>query len=112
MVRDNARRSTFVAGRTCGVISQRIDACPVVTGATCPTYRCHPASVAQAFASLAILRPGRVFLGVGTGERLNEQAATDSYGNYTERHDRLAEAIGLIRQLWSGERISFAGRYF
>jgi TAT-translocated FGD2 family F420-dependent dehydrogenase len=82
------------------------------TGVTCPTYRYHPATVAQAFASLAILSPGRVFLGVGTGERLNEQAATDSYGNYTERHDRLAEAIGLIRQLWSGERISFAGRYF
>ena len=44
---------------------------------TCPTYRYHPATVAQAFASLAILYPGRVFLGVGTGERLNEQAATN-----------------------------------
>lgn len=82
------------------------------TGVTCPTYRYHPAAVAQAFASLAILYPGRVFLGVGTGERLNEQAATDAFGNYTERHDRLIEAISLIRQLWSGSRISFAGRYF
>ncbi len=82
------------------------------TGVTCPTYRYHPATVAQAFASLAILNPGRVFLGVGTGERLNEQATTNTYGNYTERHDRLAEAIDLIRQLWSGSRISFAGRYF
>ncbi|MDP7723028.1 F420-dependent hydroxymycolic acid dehydrogenase [Mycobacterium sp. TY814] len=82
------------------------------TGVTCPTYRYHPATVAQAFASLAILSPGRVFLGLGTGERLNEQAATNTYGNYTERHDRLVEAIGLIRQLWSGERISFEGKYF
>lgn len=82
------------------------------TGVTCPTYRYHPATVAQAFASLAILNPGRVFLGVGTGERLNEQAATNAYGNYAERHDRLAEAIDLIRRLWSGTRTSFSGRYF
>ncbi|OBG62322.1 F420-dependent hydroxymycolic acid dehydrogenase [Mycobacterium sp. E3339] len=82
------------------------------TGVTCPTYRYHPAVVAQAFASLAILYPGRVFLGVGTGERLNEQATTNAFGKYAERHDRLVEAIGLIRQLWSGTRTSFAGRYF
>lgn len=82
------------------------------TGVTCPIYRYHPATVAQAFASLAILNPGRVFLGLGTGERLNEQAATDTFGNYRERHDRLIEAIVLIRQLWSGERISFTGHYF
>jgi TAT-translocated FGD2 family F420-dependent dehydrogenase len=53
-----------------------------------------------------------VFLGVGTGERLNEQAATTQFGPYQERHDRLVEAIQLIRQLWSGQRISFQGRYF
>jgi F420-dependent hydroxymycolic acid dehydrogenase len=82
------------------------------TGVTCPSYRYHPATVAQAFASLAILSPGRVFLGLGTGERLNEQAATNAFGRYTERHDRLIEAIGLIRQLWGGARISFAGHYF
>ncbi len=82
------------------------------TGVTCPIYRYHPATVAQAFASLAILSPGRVFLGLGTGERLNEQAATNTFGRYTERHDRLIEAIGLIRILWSGDRISFTGRYF
>ena len=82
------------------------------TGVTCPTYRYHPAVVAQAFASLELLNPGRVFLGVGTGERLNEQATTNAFGAYTERHDRLVEAIGLIRQLWSGSRISFSGHYF
>jgi len=82
------------------------------TGVTCPTYRYDPAVVAQAFASLAVLNPGRVFLGLGTGERLNEQAATGRFGPYAERHDRLLEAIQLIRQLWSGSRISFSGRYF
>jgi F420-dependent hydroxymycolic acid dehydrogenase len=82
------------------------------TGVTCPTYRYHPAVVAQAFASLALLNPDRVFLGVGTGERLNEQATTNAFGAYTERHDRLIEAIRLIRQLWSGSRTSFSGRYF
>lgn len=82
------------------------------SGVTCPIYRYHPAVVAQAFASLAVLNPGRVFLGVGTGERLNEQAATNTFGPYAERHDRLVEAIELIRQLWTGSRISFAGRYF
>lgn len=82
------------------------------TGVTCPIYRYHPATVAQAFASLALLSPGRVFLGLGTGERLNEQATTNTFGNYRERHDRLVEAIDLIRQLWSGQRISFSGRYF
>lgn len=82
------------------------------TGVTCPLYRYLPATVAQAFASLAILAPGRVFLGLGTGERLNEQAATGQFGPYQERHDRMIEAIQLIRQLWSGQRISFQGRYF
>jgi TAT-translocated FGD2 family F420-dependent dehydrogenase len=59
-----------------------------------------------------VLTPDRVFLGVGTGEHLNEQAGTGQFGPYAERHDRLVEAIDLIRQLWSGQRISFAGRYF
>ena len=82
------------------------------TGVTCPIYRYHPATVAQAFASLAVLHPGRVFLGLGTGERLNEQATTNTFGRYTERHDRLIEAIAMMRHLWSGQRTSFAGRYF
>ncbi|WP_263248236.1 F420-dependent hydroxymycolic acid dehydrogenase [Saccharopolyspora rosea] len=82
------------------------------SGVTCPTYRHHPVDVAQAFASLELLAPGRTFLGVGTGEALNEQAGTGSYGPYQERHDRLVEAIALIRQLWTGQRISFQGRFY
>lgn len=97
---------------TLALVGSRTSRISFGTGVTCPIYRYHPAVVAQAFASLALLSPGRVFLGLGTGERLNEQATTNAYGSYTERHDRLIEAIKLIRQLWSGSRISFAGRYF
>jgi F420-dependent hydroxymycolic acid dehydrogenase len=97
---------------TLALLSQRTTRVTFGTGVTCPIYRYHPATVAQAFASMAILAPGRVFLGLGTGERLNEQAATTQFGPYTERHDRLIEAIQLMRQLWTGQRISFAGRYF
>jgi TAT-translocated FGD2 family F420-dependent dehydrogenase len=97
---------------TLALVGQRTQHVPFGTGVTCPIWRFHPTTVAHAFASLAILFPGRVFLGVGTGERLNEQAATTQFGSYQERHDRLIEAIQLIRQLWSGQRISFQGRYF
>ncbi len=108
---DNEGHSMF-PWITLALVGQRTDHIPFGTGVTCPIYRYHPTTVAQAFASLALLYPGRVFLGVGTGERLNEQAATTQFGPYQERHDRLAEAIQLIRQLWSGQRISFQGRYF
>jgi TAT-translocated FGD2 family F420-dependent dehydrogenase len=108
---DNEGHSIF-PWLTLALVSQRTSHLIFGTGVTCPIYRYHPATVAQAFASLAILAPGRVFLGVGTGERLNEQAATTQFGPYRERHDRLIEAIQLIRQLWSGQRTSFPGRYF
>ncbi|AWS47322.1 F420-dependent hydroxymycolic acid dehydrogenase [Streptosporangium sp. 'caverna'] len=82
------------------------------TGVTCPLYRHHPAQVAQAFASLGVLTPGRVFLGVGTGEALNELSSTGRFDRYPERHDRLIEAIQLIRRLWTGERVTFKGRFY
>ena len=108
---DNEGHSMF-PWITLALVGQHTNHIPFGTGVTCPIYRYHPTTVAQAFASLAVLYPGRVFLGVGTGERLNEQAATAQFGPYRERHDRLVEAIALIRQLWSGQRISFQGRYF
>ena len=108
---DNEGHSMF-PWITLALVGQRTSSIIFGTGVTCPIYRYHPTTVAQAFASLAILSPGRVFLGVGTGERLNEQAATTQFGPYQERHDRLIEAIQLIRQLWTGQRISFQGRYF
>ena len=85
---------------------------PLGTGVTCPTYRYQPAIVAQAFASLAVLYPGRVFLGTGIGEAVNEFPATGLWGPYRERADRLAEATEIIRRLWAGEWVSFQGRYY
>ncbi|WP_407685006.1 F420-dependent hydroxymycolic acid dehydrogenase [Mycobacterium sp. HUMS_1102779] len=108
---DNEGHSMF-PWLTLALVGNATRAISFGTGVTCPSYRYDPAVVAQAFASLAVLSPGRVFLGLGTGERLNEQAATNQFGPYAERHDRLLEAIELIRQLWSGSRISFAGKYF
>lgn len=85
---------------------------PFGTGVTCPTYRYHPAIVAQAFASLGVLYPGRVFLGTGTGEAVNEFTATGTWGVFQERAERLEEATEIIRRLWAGERLTFNGRHF
>ena len=82
------------------------------TGVTCPTYRYNPAIVAEAFASLGILAPGRVFLGVGSGEALNEAASGSGWGDFKERNERLVEAVELIRRLWSGERVEHQGEYY
>jgi TAT-translocated FGD2 family F420-dependent dehydrogenase len=97
---------------TLSALGQRTSSITLGTGVTCPTYRHHPTEVAQAFASLGVFYPGRVFLGVGTGEALNEAAATGSFGKYQERADRLTEAIGLIRQLWTGDDVTHDGQYY
>ncbi|NIZ91872.1 TIGR03557 family F420-dependent LLM class oxidoreductase [Kineococcus rubinsiae] len=97
---------------TQGLLSQATRQATFGTGVTCPTYRHHPSEVAQAWASLGILAPGRVFLGVGTGEALNEKASTGQFGPYEERAARLVEAVQLIRELWTGERTSFRGTYY
>lgn len=82
------------------------------TTVTCPTMRYNPAVVAEAFATLSHLYPSRVFLGVGSGEALNEQAATGMWPKWQERWDRLVEAMTVIRQLWSGQEVSFKGRFY
>jgi coenzyme F420-dependent glucose-6-phosphate dehydrogenase len=75
--------------------------------------RYHPSVVAQNFATLACLNPGRVFLGVGTGEALNEIPATAAaWPGAKERRMMLREAIELIRLLWTGERVTFDGEYY
>jgi coenzyme F420-dependent glucose-6-phosphate dehydrogenase len=81
-------------------------------GITCPILRYHPAIIAQAAATLSCFAPGRTYLGVGTGEALNEYAATGMWPEYEEREERLLEAIDLIRQLWSGKEITFEGKYY
>ena len=82
------------------------------TGVTCPILRYHPAVIAQASATLGVMAPGRAYLGLGTGEALNEYAATGMWPEYTERQAMLAEAIALMRQLWTGEDVTFTGTYF
>jgi len=79
---------------------------------TCPTFRYNPAVVAEAFASLSLLYPGRIFLGLGSGEALNEQAATGMWPKWEERSERLIEATEIIRQLWGGQHIVHKGKYY
>jgi F420-dependent hydroxymycolic acid dehydrogenase len=82
------------------------------TTVTCPTMRYNPAVVAEAFAALSHLYPGRIFLGVGSGEALNEQSSTGNWPKWQERWDRLIEAITVIRQLWTGKDVAFKGKYY
>jgi coenzyme F420-dependent glucose-6-phosphate dehydrogenase len=83
------------------------------TSVLTPTLRYHPSIVAQAFATLGVLAPGRVFLGVGTGESMNETPVTgDAFPGRKERRQRLAEAIRLIRELWTSERVDFDGEWY
>lgn len=97
---------------TLAALGQRTRRIPFGTGVTCPTFRYHPSVVAHAFASLGVLYPGRVFLGVGSGEALNEQAATGEWGAYAERASRFVEAVELIRALWTGEPITHRGAHY
>jgi len=85
----------------------------LATSVLTPTLRYHPSVVAQAFATLGVMAPGRVFLGVGTGESMNETPVTgDAFPGRKERRMRLAEAIRLIRLLWTEERVEFDGEYY
>ena len=83
------------------------------TSVVTPTFRYHPSIVAQAMGTLAVLNPGRVVLGVGTGESLNEVPATGMpWPKFKERFARLRESIELMRRLWTEERVSFEGEYY
>jgi alkanesulfonate monooxygenase SsuD/methylene tetrahydromethanopterin reductase-like flavin-dependent oxidoreductase (luciferase family) len=91
---------------TLGALSSQVSSTWMGTAVTCPILRYSPAVVAEAFASMDRLAPGRIFLGVGSGEALNEQAATGTWPKWQERWDRLVEAITIIRRLWLGEDVS------
>ncbi|MDQ3896340.1 MAG: TIGR03557 family F420-dependent LLM class oxidoreductase [Actinomycetota bacterium] len=82
------------------------------TGVTCPTMRIHPAIIAQAAATVAAMMPGRFFLGVGSGEALNEHILGDHWPRTPVRQEMLAEAIAVIRQLWEGGYQSWDGTYY
>lgn len=82
------------------------------TSVLTPTFRYHPAVVAQAFGTLGALYPGRVILGVGTGEALNEATLGIPWPESPERFARLKEAIALIEELWTSERVTFEGQFY
>jgi G6PDH family F420-dependent oxidoreductase len=104
-------QSPFV-WRVLGAIAQATQRLVVGTAVTCPTMRIHPAIIAQAAATTAALMPGRFFLGVGTGENLNEHVVGGGWPETEVRQARLEEAIEVIRLLWKGGNQSHHGRYF
>jgi coenzyme F420-dependent glucose-6-phosphate dehydrogenase len=96
-----------------GALVERTERITIGTSVLTPTLRYQPAVIAQAFATLGCLAPGRVFLGVGTGEAMNETPVTGGeFPPIKERRLRMAEAIELIRALWSQERVDFEGRWY
>src|SRR5581483_1398934 len=95
-----------------GGIAQATERLRLGTGVTCPIKRMHPAIVAQAAATAADMMPGRFFLGVGTGENLNEHILGDTWPPVGVRREMLDEAVGLIRDLWTGTAVTHDGRHF
>ncbi len=96
-----------------GAVGARTSRVIVGTSVLTPTFRYHPSIVAQAFGTLGAMFPGRVVLGIGTGESLNEVPATGQpWPEFKERFARLREAVTLIRKLWREERVSFEGQYY
>jgi G6PDH family F420-dependent oxidoreductase len=95
-----------------GGIAQATERLRLGTGVTCPTIRIHPAIIAQAAATSAAMMPGRFFLGVGTGENLNEHVLGDCWPEYDVRAEMLEEAIEVIRLLWQGGNQSHRGRHY
>jgi coenzyme F420-dependent glucose-6-phosphate dehydrogenase len=108
---DRQGESPFVWG-VLGAIAASTETLRVGTGVTCPTMRTHPAIIAQAAATAAALMPGRFFLGVGTGENLNEHVLGDRWPSARERLAMLDEAVQIMRDLWTGELTSFEGDYY
>ena len=95
-----------------GGIAQSTQRVRVGTGVTCPIMRIHPALVAQAAATVADMMPGRFFLGLGTGEYLNEHILGEVWPSIETRQKMLSEAIYIIRDLWKGKEYSCNGTFF
>ena len=96
-----------------GAVTARTSRVRLGTSVVTPSFRYHPAIVAQAMATIALLAPGRVFLGVGSGESMNETPLTTTeWPEPGERLRRLREAVSLIKKLWSENYVTFEGKYF
>ena len=108
---DRQGNSPFVWG-VLGAIAQATERITVGTTVTCPTIRMHPALVAQAAATAAQLLPGRFFLGLGSGENLNEHVLGNRWPAAAERREMLAEAVEVIRELWTGRNVTHRGAHY
>ncbi len=93
-------------------VGERTSKVALGTSVVTPTFRYHPAIVAQAFGTLGSLHPERMILGVGTGEHLNEGALGIQWPDNKERFARLREAVRLIRMLWTDQSVTFDGDYY
>jgi G6PDH family F420-dependent oxidoreductase len=107
---DEQGQSPFVWS-VIGAISQACSL-PVTTAVTCPTVRIHPAIVAQAAATAAVMTNGRFTLGVGTGEALNEHVLGDVWPSIDTRLEMLEEAVALMRELWEGGFVTRTGTHY
>jgi G6PDH family F420-dependent oxidoreductase len=108
---DSQGHSPFVWS-VLGGIAQATERLRIGTGVTCPTIRIHPAIIAQAAATVAAMMPGRFFLGVGTGENLNEHILGDHWPPFDVRAEQLEEAVEVIRLLWQGGQQSHHGLHY
>ena len=95
-----------------GAVSQVTQRVELMTYVTCPTMRYHPAVVAQKAATMQLLSGGRFTLGLGAGENLNEHVVGEGWPSIAARHDMLAEAVYIIRELHTGKLTTFDGEYF
>ena len=95
-----------------GAAAQATHRLPLMTMVTCPTFRYHPAVVAQKAATMGVLSGGRFTLGLGAGENLNEHVVGGGWPSPRVRRDRLSEAIRIIRHLFTGDYVNFSGRHF
>jgi coenzyme F420-dependent glucose-6-phosphate dehydrogenase len=96
-----------------GALGERTSRVTIGTSVVTPTFRYHPSIVAQVMGTLGVLYPGRVMLGVGTGESLNEVPAIGiEWPKFKERFGRLRESVELMKRLWSEQRVTFEGEYY
>jgi coenzyme F420-dependent glucose-6-phosphate dehydrogenase len=94
-------------------LGERTSRLTIGTSVATPTFRYHPSIVAQAMGTIAVLNPGRVILGIGTGESMNEVPATGmAWPKFKERFGRLRESVELMRRLWTEDRVTFEGEYY
>jgi G6PDH family F420-dependent oxidoreductase len=95
-----------------GAIAHATSRIGIATGLTCPIIRYHPAIIAQAAATIAVMSGNRFTLAIGAGERLNEHVTGARWPSTPERHEMLAEAIDIFRKLWSGGPHGYRGKHF